>query len=66
MLRVTLHSAVSGRPLVPMLEHRGDGEGDIAASEDPREFFLLIEAERARWTVELEEAVQTLVRPAKR
>jgi hypothetical protein len=63
VFKLTLHSAVSGRPLVPMIEHRGDGEETTYVSEDPREFFLVIDAERIAWSVELEEAVQRLERP---
>jgi hypothetical protein len=60
LFKLTLHSAVSGRPLVPMVEHRGDGDETTYASEDPREFFLLIEADGIEWSVALDEAFQTL------
>jgi len=63
VFKLTLHSAVSGRPLVPMVEHRGDADETTYVSEDPREFFLVIDAERISWSVELEEAVQRLERP---
>jgi hypothetical protein len=60
--KVTLHSAVSGRSLAPVLEHEGPGEGTAYVSEDPREFFLVIDAERTAWTVELHEAARAAIR----
>ena len=54
-LRVTLHSAVSGRPLVEAVDHRGPGRDTVFLSEDPREFFLVIDDQGLDWTVTLDE-----------
>jgi hypothetical protein len=54
---VTLHSAVSGRPLVPVVEHKGIGHDTTYVSEDPREFFLVIDSSGLDWTVDVEEGV---------
>ena len=54
---VTVHSGVSGRPLVQAVEHRGVGRGTAYVSEDPRDFYLLVEAANLDWSVTVEEAI---------
>ncbi len=66
MLRIMLHSAVSGRPLVLAVEHVGDGKDSIYVSEDPREFYVVIEAERVAWTLKVEEGISLILTPTKR
>ena len=61
-LKITLHSAVSGRPLSVVMEHDGPGEETVFASDDPREFFLVIDAERTNWSVKLDEGVRATQR----
>ena len=61
-LKITLHSAVSGRPLSVVMEHDGPGEETVFASDDPREFFLVIDAERTNWSVKLDEGVRATER----
>lgn len=56
-LRVSLHSAVSGRPLAVAVEHRGVGRDTTYVTEDPREFYLLIESAGLDWSVEIAEGV---------
>jgi len=56
-LRITLHSAVSGRPLVDAVDHRGPGRDTVFLSEDPREFFLVIDDQGLDWTVTLDEGL---------
>ncbi len=66
-LTITLHSAVSGRPLVDIAEHRGKGDATYYVVEDPREFFLVVDAERSRWTLEVDEGLPgTKQEPARR
>jgi hypothetical protein len=56
-LRISLHSDVSGRRLAVVVEHRGAG-GDVAyVNEDPRAFFLVIEATGLEWSVDVAEGV---------
>jgi len=55
--KVSLHSAISGRPLQTLVEHRGTGAGTVHAEDDPRVSYLVIEAEQVDWKVTLEEAV---------
>jgi hypothetical protein len=56
--RVVLHSSVSGRPLLTVVERGGPGDGEAHVSEDPREFFLVIESSNLEWSVTLDEAVR--------
>ena len=63
-LNITLNSAVSGRPLMSVVDHLGEGEATAYVTEDPREFFLVVDAERTRWTVELDEGLPGLKRAA--
>jgi hypothetical protein len=53
---VTLHSGVSGRPLLEAVSHQGAGHDVAYVNEDPREFFLVIDAANVDWTVEVSEA----------
>jgi hypothetical protein len=56
-LRISLHSDVSGRRLAIVVDHRGAG-GDVAyVNEDPRAFFLVIEATGLEWSVDVAEGV---------
>ena len=48
MFTVTLHSGVSGAPLLEAVEHKGVGRDVAYVTEDPREFFLVIES--STWT----------------
>ena len=56
-LQVTVHSAVSGRPLVLAVDHRGVGHDIAYVNEDPRLFHLVIESSNVDWSVAIEEAV---------
>ena len=54
---VTVHSAVSGRPLELAVDHRGVGRDIAYVNEDPRLFHLVIESSNVDWSVTIEEAV---------
>jgi len=56
--KVLLHSSVSGRPLLTVVERDGAGSGEAHVTEDPREFFLVIEATNLEWSIALDEAVR--------
>ena len=60
-LRVTLHSAVSGRPLVEVLEHSGPGRDVTYVNEDPREFYLEVASSGVQWTLTILEGVRATV-----
>jgi hypothetical protein len=54
---VTVHSAVSGRPLEVVVEHRGNGRDIAYVNEDPRLFHLVIESSAVDWSISVEESV---------
>lgn len=62
IFKVTLHSAVSGRPLVVAVEHPGAGKDTAYVVEDPREFYLVIEGQGTAWSVTLEEGLRATKR----
>jgi hypothetical protein len=55
--KITVHSDVSGRSLLVAVEHNGVGGDTTYVYEDPRAFFLVIDAEDLDWTVAADEAV---------
>lgn len=55
--RLTLHSAVSGRPLDVLADHRGNGGATAHIDEDPRPFNLMVESTNLEWTIRVEEIV---------
>jgi len=57
IFRVTVHSDVSGRPLVLAVDARGVGRETTYVSEDPRSFFLAVESANLDWTLAAEEGV---------
>jgi hypothetical protein len=52
---VALHSGVSGRPLLEAVSHQGIGHDVAYVTEDPREFFLVIESANLDWSVSVDE-----------
>ena len=58
---VVLHSGVSGRSLLPVVEHRGTGRDTAYVSEDPREFFLVVDAKHLDWSLTVDEGVAATV-----
>lgn len=56
-LKVTLYSAISGRPLQEVVEHVGPGSGTAHISDDPRLSYLVIDADGVEWTATLDEGV---------
>ena len=63
--RVTLHSAISGRPLLTAADHRGVGGDTVYLHEDPRVSYFVIESANIEWSVAAEEAVvATITEPS--
>ncbi len=56
-LRVSVHSAVSGRLLALAVDHRGVGRDTAYVYEDPRAFYLVIESANLDWSVEVAEGI---------
>jgi hypothetical protein len=55
VLTIALHSGVSGRPLLDVVSHTGVGRDVTYVTEDPREFFLVIESSNLDWSVSVAE-----------
>ena len=55
--RVTLHSAISGRPLQDVVDDDGPASGTAHISDDPRVSYLMIDADGVDWTATLDEGV---------
>ena len=54
---MTAHSAISGRVLEQVVDHRGDGKGVGYVNQDPHVFYLMVESDHVDWTLSVEEAV---------
>ncbi len=54
---VTLHSAVSGRPIQTLVEASGIGSATVAVADEPRWSHLVIDAVDVDWQVTLDQAV---------
>jgi len=61
--RVTVHSDVSGRPLIEAVDVHGAGSATTYVTEDPRPFFLAVESANLDWSVAAEEAVVATITP---
>jgi hypothetical protein len=64
--KLTLHSAISGRPLAVAVDTTGVGADTAYVSEDPRTFHVVIESQNVDWTVVVEEPIRGVIDPAAR
>ncbi|MGB6200573.1 MAG: hypothetical protein WA871_08165 [Candidatus Acidiferrales bacterium] len=55
--QVIVHSSISGRFVTVAVDHKGAGNGIAYVSEDPREFFLVVESSGIDWKMGVEEGV---------
>jgi hypothetical protein len=62
--KITVHSDVSGRSLLVAVERKGVGADTTYVYEDPRAFFLVIDAAHLDWTVAADEAVAAVAEGA--
>ena len=60
---LTLHSAISGRPLQIAVDHRGPGGATAYLNDDPRVFFAVVDASNIEWSFTVDEAVATRIVP---
>jgi hypothetical protein len=56
--RVSLHSAISGRPLQTIVDTQETGADTVDLAASPRVAYLLIESGQVRWRLTLQEAVR--------
>jgi hypothetical protein len=54
--KVTVHSAVSGRPLGVAIDRKGAGRDIAYVNDDPRLYHLVIESRNVDWSVSIEES----------
>ena len=59
--KIVLHSAVSGRPLIEVVERKGVARETSYVNEDPRAFFLVIDSSNLDWTVAVDEGIPVTV-----
>lgn len=57
VFRVTVHSAVSGRPMGVVVDNRGVGHDTAYFTDDPRIYHLVIESANVDWSIHVDEAV---------
>jgi len=55
--RVSLYSAISGRPLQVVVDRQGAGADTAYVEDEPRVSYLVIESDQLEWTATLDEAV---------
>jgi len=55
--QVTVHSAISGRPLQTAVVQHGAGSGIAYVTDDPRLFYAVVEASNLEWSFTIEEAI---------
>lgn len=61
-LTVTLHSAVSGRPLQTMVDAHGVASATVNVTDEPRWCHFVIEAANVEWQVTLEQGFAVVPR----
>jgi hypothetical protein len=55
--RLTAHSAISGRPLQEVVDHRGLGSGVGYVQQDPHVFYVVVDSSHLSWMFTVEEAI---------
>ena len=55
--KLTMRSAISGRPLQLVAEHKGVGTGTANYDEGPRTYDFLVESANVDWSFRVEETV---------
>ena len=61
--QLTIHSAISGRPMQTVVEQTGEGEGTAYFSDDPRVFFAVVDSKNLDWTFTIDEPVDVIITP---
>jgi hypothetical protein len=63
--KLTMRSAVSGRPMQLVADHQGVGSGTASYDEGPRTYDFLVESANVDWKFQVEETSGAFI-PAKR
>jgi type II secretory pathway component PulK len=53
--RLTVRSAISGRPIRIIADHRGEGSGSVDFVDDPRLYEFIVESANVGWWFNAEE-----------
>jgi hypothetical protein len=61
--RLSLHSAVSGRPIQLLADSRGESHGAAEVIEDPRPYHFMVESTNLDWSFSVEEIVAASPKP---
>jgi hypothetical protein len=61
--RLALHSAVSGRPIQLIVDHRGEGRGAAEVDDDPRPYNFMVDSQNVDWSFTVEEIVAAPGKP---
>ena len=55
--RLTLNSAISGRPLAQAVDYHGVGADTSYLSEDPRVFYVVVDSAHVEWSFTIDEGI---------
>lgn len=55
MFRLTVRSAISGRPIQVIADHQGPGSGTVDFRDDPRIYDFLVDSSDIQWAFTVEE-----------
>jgi hypothetical protein len=53
--RLTVRSAISGRPIRVVADHVGEGSGTVDFVDDPRMYDLMVDSANVEWSISAEE-----------
>ena len=55
--RVTVHSAISGGPIVVAVDEKGAGSKTEFVGDEPRMYFISVESEGLEWALTVDERI---------
>ncbi len=61
--KLTIRSAVSGRPLQVVVDHRGDGSGAVDFADAGRIYDFLIDSQGVEWSFSVVELYEAYEKP---
>jgi hypothetical protein len=59
--KLTLNSAISGRPIGVAVDRRGPGRDTAYLTDDPRTYYAVVESANLDWSFTIQEAVSGTV-----
>ena len=61
--KLTMNSAISGRPIMTAVDQRGVGRETAYVSDDPRTYYAVVESSNLDWTFTVQEGSAGTVVP---